>query len=192
METSMGTKAIIWATIADDLIKVVYDLRYMVMLSFVLIFADLWWGYRASSKKYQYAESIGNETLKEKFKWSKSRAVRRTCNKIIDYLSYLVVGAFLGLAITEPMDICSHVISALVGLLIGCGCEIASIVGHVAFVKYDVEIEIKDIWRWLGKVFLAIIKKKNSDIGEAIEEANEKVTDEQIESARKRMLNEKE
>ena len=110
---------------------------------------------------------------------------------MIDYLSYLVVGVFLGLAITEPMDICSHITSAIVGLLIGCGCEIASIIGHVAYVKYDVEIEIKDIWRWLGRVLVSIIKKKNSDIGEAIEEANEKVTDEQIESARKRMLNNK-
>ena len=189
MDTTISTKAVMWASIGSELLTAVYDLRYMVMLSFALIFADLWWGHASSCKKYHYAESIGNETLKYKFKWSKSRAIRRTCNKMIDYLSYLVVGVFLGLAITEPMDICSHITSAIVGLLIGCGCEIASIIGHVAYVKYDVEIEIKDIWRWLGRVLVSIIKKKNSDIGEAIEEANEKVTDEQIESARERMLN---
>ena len=55
---------------------VVYDLRYMVICSIVLILADLWWGYSESKLRKREAEEIGNATLVEKFKWHKSRGGR--------------------------------------------------------------------------------------------------------------------
>ena len=170
MDTTVGAKGVMWGSIGAELIGVVYDLRYMVICSVALILADLWWGYSESQMRKEMAKEKGDDTLVEKYKWHKSRAGRRTANKIVDYLTYLVVGALIGLAITEPMDICSHVWTAAIGLGIGCGCEIASIVGHIAFVKLGVEISLIDGWkafvRFLGKV----IKVKSNEIGDAVED----------------------
>lgn len=160
----------LWGSVGAELITVVYDLRYMVICSIALILADLWWGYSASRKRYEHADELGNETLKEKFKWHKSRAVRRTANKLIDYLTYLVVGALIGLAITEPMEICSHVWTAAIGLGIGCACEIASIVGHVAYVKMGIEISVADAWKICVRFFGKLIKVKSEQIGDAVED----------------------
>lgn len=170
MESTLGTKAVVWGTIGSELIAVVYDLRYMIICSLVLILADLWWGYSESKMRKSAAKEIGNATLEDKFKWHKSRAGRRTCNKIVDYLTYLVVGALIGLAITEPMDICSHVWTAAIGLGIGCACEIASIIGHIAYVKFGVEVSMIDGWKAFVRFLGKIIKVKSSEIGEAVED----------------------
>lgn len=170
MEKTVGAKALLWSAIGAELTTVVYDLRYMVMLSLVLICADLWWGFRDSKVKYQEAVAIGKAVLIDKYKWHKSKAIRRTCNKLVDYMTYLIVGALLGLAITEPMGWCSHVVTACVGLSAGCLAEIASIVGHVVYVKFGIELKITDVWRWLLKFFVALVKKKSQEVGEAIEE----------------------
>ena len=169
METTTGVKAVFWGTVGTELIGVTYDLRYMVICSAALILADLWWGYSASKKMYEHACDINNETLKEKFTWRKSRAVRRTMNKTVDYLTYLVVGALIGLAITEPMDICSHVWTAAIGLGIGCACEVASIIGHVAYVKMGIEISLVDAWRVFVRFLGRLIKIKSAEIGDAVE-----------------------
>ena len=159
-----------WASISAELLAVVYDLRYMIICSFALILADLWWGYSESSMRYEKAKKEGNEIGIDKWKWHKSRAGRRTANKIVDYLTYLVVGALIGLAITEPMDICSHVWTAAIGLGIGCGCEIASIIGHIAYVKLGVEISMDDGWRAFVRFLGKLIKVKSNEIGEAVED----------------------
>ena len=169
METTVGTRAVLWGSIGQELIGVVYDLRYMVICAIALILADLWWGYSESQKRWWYANSIHNETLMEKFKWHKSRAMRKTTNKVVDYLTYLVCGALIGLSITEPMEICSHVWTAAIGMGIGCACEIASIVGHVMYVKMDLEVSIADAWRATVRFLGRLIKAKSIEIGEAVE-----------------------
>ena len=170
MESPTGARAVLWGSIGSELIGVVYDLRYMVICSFALILADLWWGYSESQKRLAHANEIGSATLQEKYRWRKSRAGRKTANKLVDYLTYLVVGALIGLAITEPMDICSHVWTAAIGLGLGCGCEIASIVGHVAYVKMDMEISMVDSWKAFMRFLGRLIRSKSNDIGEAVEE----------------------
>lgn len=170
MDSTAGTKGILWATIGAELLTVVYDLRYMVIFSLALILADLWWGYSESSMRYKKAKEEGSEYAMDKYKWHKSRAGRRTANKIVDYLTYLVVGALFGLAITEPMEICTHVWTAAIGLGIGAACEIASIIGHVAYVRMGVEISMVDgfmaFMRFLGK----LIRVKSNEIGDAVED----------------------
>ena len=170
MDTTVGAKGLMWGSIGSELIAVVYDLRYMIICSFALILADLWWGYSESQMRKQEAQENGNDTLVEKYKWHKSRAGRRTANKIVDYLTYLVVGALIGLAITEPMEICSHIWSAAIGLGIGCACEIASIIGHIAYVKLGVEISMIDGWKAFVRFLGKLIKVKSHEIGEAVED----------------------
>ena len=170
MDTTVGTKGVMWGSIGAELIAVVYDLRYMVICSVALILADLWWGYSESKVRKAMAKESNDAVLIEKYKWHKSRAGRRTANKIVDYLTYLVVGALIGLAITEPMDICSHIWTAAIGLGIGCACEVASIIGHVAFVKLGVEISLVDGWKAFVRFLGKLIKSKSMEIGEAVED----------------------
>lgn len=169
-DNTVGTKAVIWGSIGNELTGVVFDLRYMIMLSAAMIIADFWWGYSESHMRYEQATEKGDTALADKYKWHKSRAVRRSANKVVDYLTYLVVGALFGLGITEPMEICSHVWTAAIGLGIGCACEIASIIGHIAYVKMGVEISMVDGWKAFVRFFGKIIKVKSSEIGEAVED----------------------
>lgn len=170
MDNSVGTKAVLWGSIGSDLVGVVFDLRYMVIFSIVLILADLWWGYSEAHLRKAEAEDIGDVALIDKYKWHKSRALRRTANKLVDYLTYLFVGAFLGLAITEPMGICNHIWTAAIGLGLGCSCEIASVIGHVAYVKLGVEVSLLDGWRAFLRFLGRLFRIKSNEIGEAIEE----------------------
>lgn len=174
MDNSMGPKAILWGSIGGELLTVVFDLRYMIICSLALILADLWWGYRDAALHYEQASDMGSETLKDKFKWHKSRAVRRTANKFVDYMTYLVVGALIGLAITEPMDVCTHVWTAAIGLGVGCGCEIASIVGHVMYVHMGIEISTADAWRATVRFVGRLIRVKSGELGEAVEDLGKK------------------
>ena len=73
---------------ATECLQLLYDLRWMILLAFILIIADFWFGMNASKLKG--------------IPIRKSRAGRRTFNKIIDYICYLLMGAVLGKAIGEP------------------------------------------------------------------------------------------
>ena len=173
METNLGNKGIVWAALGDEMIGVAFELRYMILFSLILILADFWWGHSESMKRYYEAKAAGDNARMEKYKWYKSRAIRRTANKFIDYCTYLLIGAFLGLAITEPLGWGNHVYAAIVGFGIGCLAEIASIVGHYCYVKLGIEIRMVDVWRWLVRLIASIFKIK-SWLGSAIEQASKK------------------
>ena len=177
MDNNLGNKGILWSVLGGELLGVVYELRYMIMFSFVLILADFWWGHSESMKRYQEAVSANDNVGIEKYKWHKSRAIRRTANKVVDYVTYLLIGAFLGLAITEPLGWGEHIYAAIVGLGIGCLAEIASIVGHYCYVKFGIEIKIVDVWKLLVR-FVCNLFRLKSQFGEAIEQTiNEKKED---------------
>lgn len=71
----------------------------------------------------------------------------------------------LGLAIFEPLGWASHVVTAAIGLGFGCIWELDSIIGHVC-VLHGIENKFS-----IKRFIIALMKKKNADIGEAVEEA---------------------
>ena len=148
----------LWMAFWGEAMDALYDLRWMIALSLVLISADFWWGTSETKKRYK-------DTGRPEDRWRFSRAGRRTVNKLIDYLTYLLVGCVLGLAIGEPLGICNHVVSAAVGLGLGCAFDGSSIIGHV-FAVHGVKFSVR-------KFLLGLLKRKQSDIGEAVEEALE-------------------
>ena len=175
MEQNLGNKGFTLAVFGGEMVSVAFELRYMIIFSIMLIFADLWWGHSDTMKRYAIAEKANDIMGMEKYKWHKSRALRRTANKFVDYLTYLILGAFLGLAITEPMGGCSHVITAAIGLGIGCLAELASIIGHYCYIKFDMEIKVVDVWRWLIRFVANIFRIKGKEIGDALDQTmNEK------------------
>lgn len=128
---------------------IVFDLRWMILLAFVLIIADFWFG--ISANKLQGIEI------------RKSRAGRRTLNKVIDYLCYIVLGAVIGKAIGEPYGL--NPITVSITIMILCYCfEIDSIYNHIC-VLHGVQKRYS-IWSIIWK----LITFKFKDVGEAFQD----------------------
>lgn len=149
--TTTTGKAIVVGTMGGEALSALFDLRWMLVLIVVLILADFWFGVSESLNK------------REHFRFS--RAGRRTCNKAVDYITYLILGSVLGLAIFEPLGWATHTTTAAIGLGFGCVWEIDSIVGHVCGLHgIKTRFSVK-------RFIIALLKKKDDDVGEAVEEA---------------------
>ena len=70
--------------------QILYDLRRMILLAIILILSDLWFGISASR-----VQGIAIR---------KSRAGRRTLNKLVDYICYILLGAVMGKQSENPME----------------------------------------------------------------------------------------
>ena len=170
MDTNVSKNGVLWAGVGGEATAVAFELRYMILFSIILIVADFWWGHCESEKRYELAVAANDSVGIEKYKWRKSRALRRTTNKFIDYMTYLLVGTFLGLAITEPMEWLNHLYTAAGALCIGCLAEIASIIGHYCYLKFGIELKVKDVWRWLFRFLINLLTFKSAQIGTALEQ----------------------
>lgn len=128
---------------------IIFDLRWMILLALVLIIADFWFGISAS--KLQGIEI------------RKSKAGRRTLNKVIDYLCYILLGAVIGKAIGEPYGL--NPITVSITIMILCYCfEIDSIYNHIC-VLHGVQKRYS-IWSIIWK----LITFKFKDVGEAFQD----------------------
>jgi hypothetical protein len=139
---------------SGELTTLIYDLRWAVALCASLIIADLWLGCRTASM-------MGKAVRK-------SRAIRRTANKFVDYLMYMLVAAMIGMVV-EQMGWWTHTTVALFGIMLGCFCEIESIWGHWAKLHgYTFSIR---------KVILRFISTKSKDVADIISEEINQVKD---------------
>lgn len=128
---------------------IIFDLRWMILLAFVLILTDFWFGISASRAK--------------KIEIRKSSAGRRTLNKIIDYLCYILLGAVIGKAIGEPYGL--NPITVSITIMILCYCfEIDSIYNHICEL-HGVKKRYS-IWTILWK----FITFKFKDVGNAFQD----------------------
>lgn len=57
MDSSIGKNGFTLAIFGGEMISVAFELRYMIILSAVLIFADLWWGHSDTMKRYSEAQA---------------------------------------------------------------------------------------------------------------------------------------
>lgn len=132
--------------------QILYDLRWMILLAVILILSDLWFGISASR-----VHSIAIR---------KSRAGRRTLNKLVDYICYILLGAVIGKAIGEPYGVDPMVVSITVMIL--CYCfEIDSIYGHICEI-HGIKKQYS-IWKIIFKLFTF----KFSELGEAFRDMAE-------------------
>lgn len=128
---------------------IIFDLRWMILLAFVLILSDFWFGISVSRMQ-------GIEV-------KKSRAGRRTLNKVIDYLCYVLLGAVIGKAIGDPYGL--NPITVSITIMILCYCfEIDSIYNHICEL-HGVKKRYS-IWAILWK----LITFKFKDVGEAFQD----------------------
>ena len=136
----------------SEMLDAVYELRWMLLMTVLLVIVDFVTGLMDSVRKHG-----------ESFRFS--RAGRRTFVKLIEYFAYLVLGVVIGKAICEPLNVCTHVTSAAIAACFSLLWEFDSIKDHVCSL-HGIEFRFS-----VKKLFVTFLKKKNSDLGEAVEEA---------------------
>lgn len=137
-----------------ELIQVLYDLRWAVLFIMVLVFTDFWSGLTASVK-----------VRKEDFRLS--RALRRTVVKFLEYVNFIIFGLVLSKACLIPFGIGDNNTGGAIGAVLAMLIEFDSIYGHICDL-HGIKNRIS-----IKRFFVAWVKKKNEDAGEALEEALE-------------------
>ena len=168
MATHNASQGFAWAFFATEAVEAIYDLRWMVAFTVILIVTDFWWGWRECKKHRTEAKT---EEERKKYKFRFSTAGRRTLNKLVDYATYLLVGCVAGFAITEPLGICTHTTTAALGIGFGCLFELSSIVGHIAQVRgVNIKLNLKGL-------LVALARKKSEDLGDILDQGIEEIKD---------------
>ena len=101
------------AAVMSGFLEFVEPLKWFFLLGLILIIVDLRFGVLAALKRGE--------------KIRVSRAIRRTANKMIDYLSWILVAGAMGKAFGMPFDV--PILPAIV-LLVIYGCEVNSCYGN--------------------------------------------------------------
>ena len=162
-----STRLIGTSILGTELVTVIFDARWMLIALIVCIIADFRYGWGESSLRHKKALEIGNLTLADKYKWRTSRAIRRSVNKAIDYLVWVSVGMAAGMAILPRLGI-DYVFGGIAASIVAILCEGKSIIGHFIYL-HGVNIEERTIKGFVKSFVVALIKRKNADIGDAIE-----------------------
>lgn len=137
----------------DELQSMIYDMRWFIALCIVLIAVDLVFGIERAI--------IYNENIR------KSRAIRKTINKFIDYMCWVLFAGIFAKAFAQSFGFEDTTITAWV-MFVACISEIDSILQNY------IEAHGKKNFSIL-RFILNLIKRKNKDIGNAIEDTiNEK------------------
>lgn len=131
--------------------QVVFELRWMLAFVVAMIIAD-------------FVLGIIDSVVKRGEDFRFSRAGRRTMCKFIEYNSYLVIGFMLGIAILQPVGICSYTVSAMCGLGLAFVFEFDSIMEHICII-HGIKNRIS-----IKRILVGYIKKKYNTAGELIEE----------------------
>lgn len=131
--------------------SVVFELRWMLVFIVAMIIAD-------------FVLGIIDSVVKRGEDFRFSRAGRRTMCKFIEYNSYLVLGFGFGVAILQPVGICSYTVSSMCGLGIAIVFEFDSIMEHVCEI-HGIKNKVS-----IKRLLVGYIKKKYAAAGEIIEE----------------------
>ena len=84
--------------------------------------------------------------------------------KFIEYNSYLVLGFMFGIAILQPVGICSYTVSSMCGLGLAIVFEFDSIMDHICDI-HGIKNKVS-----IKRLLVGYIKKKYATAGEIIEE----------------------
>lgn len=163
-----GTRTGVITLLSGELVSIIADTRWMMLAIFLCVIADFRFGWGESSKRFNMAKKKGDKIVMAQYKWRTSRALRRSVNKLIDYIMWVSIGVFIGMALLKPIGV-DYMMGGVVATSIAVGCEAKSIIGHF-FWLHGVRIEEKSIKGFFRAFIVAFAKRKNKDIGEALEE----------------------
>lgn len=120
------------AAVMSGFFEFMGPLKWFFLLGFILIFVDLRFGMMAAKARKEEIRT--------------SRAIRRTLNKVIDYLCWILVAGAMGKAFGMPFDV--PILPAIV-LLVIYGCEINSCYSNY-FEAHGKKVNV-NIFRWFAR-----------------------------------------
>lgn len=156
--TMQGTALLLAATSGDsraaanEYAELFFSLRWAVMAIIVLVFTDFWSGLAASVR-----------VRHEDFHFS--RAGRRTLVKFGEYIAIIILVAFLAKSILQPLGIATLEQGGAIAATIVLLLEADSITGHICDLH-----GIKSRFS-IKRLIVAYLKKKDNDLGEALEDS---------------------
>lgn len=154
--------------LSTEMIAVFYDMRWMLLVIALCVIADFRYGWGESSSRYERAKRKGDKVLMVQYRWRTSRAIRRTVNKLIDYVVWILVGMAIGMAILEPVGV-NHAIGGVCATTIAVVCEAKSFLGHFLYL-HGINVCEKSLSGFFKAFVIAFAKKKDESFGDAIEE----------------------
>lgn len=163
-----GTKAVGFTLMGNELTAIINDARWLLVVIFVCVVADFRYGWGESSRRYNIAKEHGDKIEMHEYKWRTSRALRRTINKLVDYFIWVCLGMLVGWAILRPLGV-DYMLGGIVATIIAVACEAKSFIGHFIYL-HGVNIKEKTITGFLKAFAVSFAKRKNKDIGEALED----------------------
>lgn len=164
-----GTKAAGLVMMGNELTAIISDARWLLAVIMVCVIADFRYGWGESHKRFSIARERGDKIEMHEYKWRTSRALRRTVNKLVDYFIWVCLGMLVGWSILRPLGV-DYMLGGIVATTIAVGCEAKSFIGHFIYL-HGVKIEKKTVAGFFKAFAVAFAKRKDKDIGEAIEEA---------------------
>lgn len=166
-----GTRFIGFVLMGNEFVQIIYDARWLLAVITLCVAADFWYGWSESRKRYEAARAKNDKIVMAQYRWRTSRAIRRTVNKLIDYIIWVSLGVFTGFALLRPLG-ADYMLGGIAATAIAIGCEAKSFIGHF-FYLHGIRIEQKSVTGFLRAFVVAFAKRKNADVGEALEDALE-------------------
>lgn len=171
---STGARAAGVTIFYSEITKMVLDSRWILIAVVLCCILDFRFGVKESSKRKEAADKERNTMLSDLYRFHRSRAIRRTVNKFVDYVLLMMVFEALGAAFLPYVGV-PYIYGAWAGGLIACGCELSSAGGHFLYI-HGVEVEKRNtkgyILAFAKALAVAFARQKGGDqIGEAVEDA---------------------
>ncbi len=156
-------------TMWEQLSTMIYDTRWMLLFLTLLILADFRYGWGECNKRFTEAEREGDNVLMDAYRWRTSRAIRRTLNKFVDYTVIMFIGLLFGQAFLPRIGV-DYIWGAWAMAMCVCVCEANSFFGHF-FYLHGITVEKRTIKGFIRAFAVALARKKDGDIGDALDEA---------------------
>lgn len=164
-----GIRTITFVGFGSEIVGMLIDMRWAFLLLVLLIVADFRFGLGESNKRHRDALERGDKTAADYYEWHTSRAVRRTCNKLADYVVLMLLSGAAGMALFEQVGV-EHTWGSWIGAAIAFYCEVSSIFGHF-FYLHGVTVRKRTLVGFIKALIVAFTRRKSEDMGEALEEA---------------------
>lgn len=176
-----GARAAGAAFFYSEITQMVVDSRWILIAIVLCCVFDFRLGCKESSMRKGEADRSGNRMLSELYRFHRSRAVRRTVNKFVDYILLMMVFEAIGAGFLPQVGV-NYIYGAWAGGLIACGCELSSACGHFLFI-HGIKVEKKSVKGYvvafLKAVAVALARQKAGEemgeaVGNAFDEMNKK------------------
>ena len=158
----------------SEITQMIVDSRWILIAIVLCCALDFRLGTKESAKRKEAADKEGNTMLSDLYKFHRSRAVRRTMNKFVDYVLLMMVFEAIGAAFLPYIGV-QYIYGAWVGGLIACGCELSSAGGHFLYI-HGITVEKKNVKGYILAFLKALAvafarQKAGDDVAESIGEA---------------------